>query len=82
MPKPLTYYCTVTEKPGPHDDGKTQFCMEWTDPDGRWEPAPSDDGKPVGYRHGQYFRTNLEEHVKRLRDGGNTVIFGSPPATA
>lgn len=43
---------------GPDRLGRRFYTLYWTEPNGVFRPEPSnEDGKPVGYRRGQVFRT-------------------------
>jgi hypothetical protein len=64
--------------------GRVQFTLEWFDPDGRFEPHPSkEDGKAVGYRHGQVFFTDPRPYVVQDRiDGFKVEIIDETEARA
>lgn len=69
----IKFRLTYDDK-GPDKEGKRSFTLEWEDPDGVFRPEPSKkDGKPVGYRRGQCFRTVPEEFIARTIADGHEV---------
>ncbi len=55
----------IFDDDGPDSLGRRSFTLIWTDPDGIFRPEPSlYDGKPVGFRRGQCFRTKPDRFLK------------------
>lgn len=60
---------------GPDKEGRRFFTLTWSEDQGVFRPESSkEDGKPVGYRRGQVFRTNPANQTKDLGTRGHTVI--------
>jgi hypothetical protein len=66
----------------PDGVGRQNFTMTWEDIGGVYRPELSKDGKPVGYRRGQYFHAILDTHVARTLGRGDLVEFTYAPGVA
>jgi hypothetical protein len=57
----------------PDEKGRQNFRLTWTDENGIYRTELGNDGNPVGYRRGQCFLANLQEHIDLLTAEGHTV---------
>lgn len=71
----------VEDVTGPDDRGRYSYTLCWEDPGGRYEPALSKDGQPVGYRHAQcFFAVPPTDVLKLIQQSRQEKVMRDPTA--